>query len=340
MAYKGWDKIKIHTDKGFVKGIAPIIISASRATDIPAFHAKWFVERLKAGYLKWVNPFNGTAQYVSFANARVIVFWTKNPQPMIHYLPLIDEKNINYYFTFTLNDYEQEGFEPNVPPLLERVATFQKLSAKIGREKVVWRFDPLILTERLDTDRLMDKIYSLAVKLHRFTEKLVISFVDIHNYSKVSRNLQQAGYQCREFSVEDMDKLARGLALMRQEFGLEIATCGERIDLKNYGIVKNKCVDDVLMRKIFKDDTKLMNFLNCEQKEQSLFGEDDQAMDLKDKGQRNACNCIVSKDIGQYNTCLHLCRYCYANNSEKTVKANFSEINDKTSETIIPNYRE
>ncbi len=135
---KPWKIIDITRDNGeIVKGIAPEIISASRSTDIPAFYARWFFNRLEKGYVRWDNPFNKLLpQYVSFKNVRVIVFWTKNPKPIMPFLLLLDKKGINYYFQYTVNDYDDEGFEPNVPPLSERIETMKQLAEKIGKEVV------------------------------------------------------------------------------------------------------------------------------------------------------------------------------------------------------------
>ena len=127
---------KIHRNYGdVVDGNAPVIVSASRSTDIPAFYAKWFINRLAAGYCVWYNPFNQKAMRISFNKTKVIVFWTKNPEPLIEYLPELDKRGIRYYFQFTLNDYESEGFEPNVPALEQRIETFKRLSSLIGKEK-------------------------------------------------------------------------------------------------------------------------------------------------------------------------------------------------------------
>ena len=146
------DKTFITTDDGKqVEATAPVIISASRSTDIPAFYAKWFFNRLAKGYCVWYNPFNQQPMYVSFKKCKVVVFWTKNPAPIIPYLPELDKRGIHYYFQVTLNDYEQEGFEPNVPSVKSRIATFRLLSELIGKERVIWRFDPLIVTPQLTT---------------------------------------------------------------------------------------------------------------------------------------------------------------------------------------------
>lgn len=346
MTLKSWDKVKIKTDKGeLTDAIVPIIISASRSTDIPALHAEWFINRFNKGYVVWENPFNrNQRQYVSFEKTRVIVFWTKNPEPIIPFLKEIDDRGINYYFHFTLNDYENEGLEPHVPKLEKRIDIFKKLSDKIGKEKVIWRFDPLILTDKLGVEDLFDKVYRVGEDIHKYTEKLVISFADIEPYSKVKRNLKNAGIQCREFDQLAMEKFAEKIQKLTKEWGLEIATCAETFDLHKYNIKHNKCIDDDLLIKLFKKDKILMEFIGVKEehapKEINLlsFGGGSEPEinrnKLKDKGQRKECGCIVSKDIGQYNTCNHLCVYCYANFSEKVVCENLKKLT-KNSESIL-----
>ena len=145
MAHK---KIVIRNEQSVdVEAIAPVIVSASRATDIPAFYADWFFNRLDKGYLAWRNPFNGKDSYVSFANTRFVVFWSKNPKPLIPYLPILKDKGIGFYIQFTLNDYDAEQLEPGVSRLAERIDTFKRIVDEYGLGSVVWRFDPLILTD-------------------------------------------------------------------------------------------------------------------------------------------------------------------------------------------------
>jgi DNA repair photolyase len=237
MSFSGWQKVTINTPNGTVEGIAPVIISVSRATDIPAFYADWFMHRLRTGYVKWFNRFNGQSRYVSFDKTRAIVFWTKNAEPMMKYLPEINERGINYYFTYTLNGYEKEKLEPKVPPLQQRIDTFKRLSDTIGKGKVVWRFDPLILTNTITVDALLDKIYGIGKQIHTHTEKLVISFIDINLYKKVRQNLVTAGFRdCKEFTLEDMTEIAIGLQEINKEWNIEIANCAEARDLSAYGI--------------------------------------------------------------------------------------------------------
>lgn len=115
---------------------APVIISASRATDIPTFYSDWFISRWEAGYIKWMNPFNNQPLYVSFKNVRAVVFWTKNPRPMFKYLDYMDQNIPNYYFQFTLNDYDQEHFEAKVPKLESRIEAFKELSQRLGKKEL------------------------------------------------------------------------------------------------------------------------------------------------------------------------------------------------------------
>ncbi len=345
---KSWQPIEIVTDNGELKkGIAPLIISASRSTDIPAFYAKWFINRLEKGYVTWINPFNRTnPQYISFKKARVVIFWTKNPKPIIPYLDQISEKGLQFYFQYTINDYEKEGFEPNVPSLKKRIETLKELSEKIGKEKVIWRFDPLILTKELTVRELLKKIWYLGKQTIEYTDKLVFSFADIKAYRKVQSNLiketdyfDKTNIDNSEFTKEQQIEFAEGITKILDEWkkinpNFTIATCAEDIELKQYNIKHNKCIDDELMIKLFADDKILMEFLGYNPNN-SIFGIDSRG-NLKDKGQRLACGCILSKDIGSYNTCNHLCVYCYANTSASLVKKNLGLITEK-SESILPN---
>lgn len=304
--------ISIHDDNGAgVSAQAPLIISASRATDIPAFYADWFLRRLEKGYVRWRNPFSGQDCYVSFGNTRFIVFWSKNPAPLLPYLPMFKERGIGCYIHFTLNDYEAEGLEPNVPSLPQRIETFRRAVEVLGHGAVVWRFDPLILTDKINIDILLEKIAHIANALTGYTEKLVFSFADIESYKKVSRNLRQSGINYREWDDETMREFASRLSTLdHNNWNLELATCAERIDLSEYGIEHNRCIDPELISRLAPDDANLQNFLYTAR---------------MDTGQRKACGCILSKDIGAYNTCPHGCLYCYANTSSASALSNYNK---------------
>ncbi len=346
------DKEIIISDQGIrVEAIAPVIISASRSTDIPAFYAKWFFNRLAKGYCVWYNPFNQQPMYVSFKNCKVIVFWTKNPAPIIPYLPELDKRGIHYYFQVTLNDYVKEGFEPIVPSVEERVETFKTLSNFIGKEKVIWRFDPLIITPNIGPRELLTRIWNVGNKLKGYTDKLVFSFVDVKAYRKVQNNLVKETMLFTKEDVENAEanfaqriEIVEGLKKIREVWykdgwTVEMATCAEDIDLEAYGIEHNRCIDGELMKRIFSDDKELVYYLHTlKWPERDMFGEippiPQKPKNVKDTGQRKICGCMVSKDIGMYNTCRHFCVYCYANTSKEAVLRNKDKHNDE-SESII-----
>ena len=346
------DKIHITIENGdSVEATAPVIISASRSTDIPAFYAKWFFNRLAKGYCAWYNPFNQQKMYISFSKCRAIVFWTKNPKPIMPYLHILDEMGIHYYFQVTLNDYTKEGFEPNVPSVEERIETFKNLSDTIGKEKVIWRFDPLIITPTIGPQELLTKIWHIGNKLKGYTEKLVFSFVDVKAYRKVQNNLVKETVFFTKEDVENAEanyaqriEIVQGLKKIReawheQGWDVEMATCAEDIDLESYGIEHNRCIDGELMKRIFADDEELVYYLHTlKWPERDMFGNippiPKKEKKVKDFGQRKICGCMVSKDIGMYNTCRHFCVYCYANTSKDCVLRNAEKHNEK-SESII-----
>ena len=340
------DKLTITTDDGKqVEATAPVIISASRSTDIPAFYAKWFFNRLAKGYCVWYNPFNRQPMYISFARCRVVVFWTKNPAPIIPYLPELDKRGIHYYFQVTLNDYAKEGFEPNVPSVEERVKTFIELSNLIGKERVIWRFDPLVITSDIGPRELLTRIWNVGNRLKGCTDKLVFSFVDVKAYKKVQNNLVKETMFFTKDDVENAEanpaqrtEIVEGLAKMRDSWhrggwNVEMATCAEDIDLEAYDIHHNRCIDGELMKRIFADDRELVYYLHTlKWPERDMFGEvppiPQKQKNVKDTGQRKICGCMASKDIGMYDTCRHFCVYCYANTSKEAVLRNARAHND------------
>lgn len=325
-------------DNSKVEAQTPAIISASRSTDIPAFYSDWFINRWEAGYIKWTNPFNGQALYVSFKKARCVVFWSKNPRPLMKHLDWLDINIPNYYFQFSLNDYDKEKYEAKVPSVESRIKTFKELSQRLGKKRVVWRYDPLLLTKEIDVNELLIRVKNIGEKIHEYTEKLVFSFADIGIYKKVQNNLKKEEVPYIEWTEELMDEFAKGIYEINKSWNLELGTCSEKIDLEKYGIVHNKCIDDDLMIDLFSEDKELMDFLGVEITPADLFndGEIIKTKKLKDKGQREDCGCVIAKDIGAYNTCPHECNYCYANTSKEIAKKNYqSYLNNKNKESII-----
>ena len=349
-----WQKTQIKRENGeTVDAQAPIIVSASRSTDIPAFYADWFFHRLKVGYSAWTNPFNGVKSYVSYQDTRFIVFWSKNPRPLLPYLDYLKERNIGCYIQYTLNDYEKEGLERGVPKLSERIDTFKQLVDKLGKGRVIWRFDPFILTDAISIDALLSKIENIGDQLQGYTEKLVFSYADILSYRKVKANLEKSNIPYHDWTEPQMLEFAERLAELNKKWGYTLATCGEKVDLQQFGIEHNHCVDDALIIRFAYEDKELMNFLKVKMfpmPAPNLFGESESLPkdaiflpnntyathgDNRDKGQRLFCGCIVSKDIGEYNTCPHLCEYCYANTSKQMAVHNYNCHKDNQwSETI------
>lgn len=347
-----WKHTEILIDGKPAKAQAPEIVSASRSTDIPAFYSKWFFHRLSVGYSAWTNPFNGVKSYVSYENTRFIVFWSKNPRPLLSHLEELEEKGINCYVQYTLNDYEDDGLERNVRPLSERLETFHLLKERLGLGGVVWRFDPMILTDSIGVDELLRKVENIGNQLKGETEKLVFSYADIMEYRKVKANLDKCGIPYRLWTIGQMEEFAQGLNELNKAWGYKLATCGEKIDIEKYGIEHNRCIDgDLIVRRAYKDK-KLMDFMGVKLQtaSPSLFGDCDipeGAIELpnnqyffsvhkKDKGQREFCGCMAAKDIGEYNTCPHQCEYCYANTSKEKAMENYKKHKlNPNSESII-----
>lgn len=272
-----------------------MIISASRRTDLPAFYSEWFMKRINAGYCTFVNPFNrNQVSYVSLQPEDVdaIVFWTKNPKPLMPHLKTLDEKGYKYYFQFTLNGYP-EVIEGHVPDVAFSIETFQNLSMAIGKEKVIWRYDPLIFSNITDVDYHLERFNHIAGQLAQYCENVVISLVD--DYRKAGNNfkrLEKDGVKIdMNVPIEEIKRLLTQMAQTARQYGLDIYTCAEEADFDEIGIKHGKCIDIDYLKKVFAAD-----FID--------YG--------KDKFQREECGCAVSKDIGVYDTCLHGCAYCYA----------------------------
>lgn len=346
-----WPKIDIAVEGKRVKAIAPVIVSASRSTDIPAFYAEWFFNRLQKGYSAWRNPFNGVRTYVSYVNTRFIVFWSKNPLPLFPHLAYLEGRGIKSYIQYTLNDYELEGLEGGVPSLAQRIDTFKRLVEAMGLGSVVWRFDPLLLTDTISIQTILERVARIGDALRGYTEKLVFSYADVAAYKKVRYNLAQAGVAYREWSEGDMEQFAAELSRMNLARGwrYELATCSERIDLARYGIAHNRCIDGDLIARIAWQDRALMEFMKvnllplpstgpsrlpagCIRLPNSQYFV---SSHKKDSGQRPLCGCMAAKDIGEYNTCPHVCAYCYANSSMQKACANWAKhLQNCNSDTI------
>ena len=296
-----WKYTDISINGRLVKAQAPIIVSASRSTDIPAFYTDWFFKRLEIGYSAWTNPFNGVKSYVSYDKTRFIVFWSKNPRPLLDYLNILEERNIKCYIQYTLNDYESEKLE-KVPPLAKRIETFKLLVERLGKGAVVWRFDPMILTDNITIEDLLCKVKNIGDQLKGYTEKLVFSFADISLYKKVKANLEKNGIPYHEWTTEQMEEFAEKLSIMNKERGwnYSLATCGEKIDIHKYGIEHNRCIDGDLIARLAWEDKKLMDFMKIKVEDipaPSLFGEPELPNGKKTQDNDNIVNAWQQKTL-------------------------------------------
>lgn len=271
-----------------------MIISASRRTDIPAVYPEWFMNRLREGEVFVPNPYNRkkvTRIALSPDTVDCIVFWTKNPEPLMPYLQEIEELGYRFSFQMTVTDYESD-LEPGVPPLEESIATFLLLSERIGKERIDWRFDPILLTEKYSAAYHAEKFEMMCEWLHQATERCVISFVDAYKENRYS-----------ELEPEVIRRLAEMFSGIAGKYRLPLYTCAETIDLSPYGIRHGACIDAKRIEKITGYKLNLK----------------------RDKGQRPECRCAQSIDIGMYDTCIHGCRYCYATGKEESAKKKYRE---------------
>lgn len=271
-----------------------MILSVSRRTDIPAFYSKWFMQRLREGYVLVRNPMN----YHQVSNVSLdpqvidcIVFWTKNAAPLI---PHLEEIRAKYpmYFQYTLNAYGKD-IEPALPALESKLATFCSLSEQIGVDAVIWRYDPILISEKYTVAWHIEQFRTIAEALRGKTLTCVFSFIDI--YEKVKRNIHGLGV--RPCTAEEMDTIVAAFAAIAKQCHMKLCTCSETMDFDKYGVFHGCCIDGGLIEKLTGWTMKAK----------------------KDPNQRPTCGCLESVDIGQYNTCMHGCRYCYANFNPQTV---------------------
>ncbi len=275
-----------------------MIISASRRTDIPAFFGEWFSNRIKAGFFYRINPFNPN-QVKGFSllpeDVDAFVFWTKNPRPFLKQLDLIEGMGFNYLFHFTFNNYPSL-LEPGAPSVGQRLEAFKELSDRIGPKRVIWRYDPVILSSLTPKEYHLEKITELAWELAGYTERMVISFLDF--YGKVQKRLDRlsssTGIRFQDWlaveNLESLHNLASQIPGIAKDNGIQIYTCSEAVDLQKYCILPGSCIDGTLINETFGLQKRWR----------------------KDPCQRKNCQCVTSIDMGVYDTCKLGCAYCYA----------------------------
>jgi hypothetical protein len=279
-----------------------MIVSASRRTDIPAFYAKWFLNRVRLGWCLVPNPFNrNQVSMVSLSAAEVdaFVFWSRNPRPLMRYLDELDDMGCQYYFLFTLVGYP-DRIDPGSPPLSQSIRTFQELSARVGPQRVIWRYDPIVLSGLSGTGFHESNFRLVAQELKGATGRCVISFVK--PYRKARARMEAAAQGSTEpvdFGSLPVRGLLSVISESARENGIEIFSCASEQDLSAFGINPSKCIDADLISKLFAIEISAP----------------------KDPRQRKECGCAASRDIGMYDTCLFGCSYCYATSSLERAKA-------------------
>lgn len=287
-----------------------MIIHTGMRTDIPAFYAEWFANRLKDGFVLARNPYHPsqvTRYQLDPEVVDLIGFCTKNPEPMLKYMDLL--KPYGMYWFVTITPYGKE-IEPFVPKKEKVIQSFQKLSEIVGVDCVGWRYDPILLNETYTIPYHLECFRSMAEKLEGYTQTCVISFIDI--YEKVYRNFPEAK------QVEKADRLYLGEQIIQiaSEHGMTVKPCGEGTELAKFGADCKGCM------------TK-------ETYERALHT----TLDIPKKAPaRRECACFLGNDIGAYNTCMHLCRYCYANYDRKSVEQNY-RMHDPYSPLLTGNIR-
>ncbi len=270
-----------------------MILSASRRTDVPAFYASWFMNRIREGWCTVPNPFN--PKQVSRISLKpedvdLIVFWTRHARPLFPFLNELDDRGYHYYFLYTLMN-NPRVLEPKSPAYKRALNTVRSLSSRIGHEKVIWRYDPIVFTQITDSDFHRETYHHLAECLKGYAKRSIISIMDI--YPKVQKRLNRLetkGIRILEPTGEEVANLMKSIATSARLNGMEVRSCAEAPGFEPYGIQPGKCIDEEMIRLVFGLEVPK----------------------LKDPSQRPHCGCVKSRDIGMYDTCLFGCRYCYA----------------------------
>ena len=288
-----------------------MIINTGQRTDIPAFYAEWFANRLREGFVCVRNPYNPSqvSRYrLDPTVVDVIGFCTKNPAPMFPYMDLL--KDYGQYWFMTITPYGRD-MEPNVPDKHRLLEDFKRLSEQVGVNAIGWRYDPILLSERYTTAYHLRAFETMASALEGYTQTAVISFIDL--YPKVRRNFPEV----QEVRAEERIRLGKALIEIASAHGMIVKPCAEGDELAPYGADCGGCM-------------RLGDYEKAIGKKLSA---------PKRKGARAGCACYLACDIGAYNTCKHLCKYCYANAEPARVLTQ-SRLHDPRSPFLIGNYRD
>ena len=278
-----------------------MILFASGRTDIPAFYSNWFINRVKAGFVDVRNPFNQKlVSRIYFSDVDLIMFCSKNPLPMINKLDIL---KVPVLFHVTITPYGKD-VEPNIPDKRLIIEGVKKLSLVLGIDNVVVRYDPIFLSDKYNVDYHIKAFDKLCKNLNGYVNKIIVSFMD--EYKNVRKNKNILKYKA--FTREDYKKIGEAFSKSAMDNGMSVQTCFEDEDLTQYGFVKGECLSHELAYILTGKKFKSSNV-------------------RKEK----KCECVQMVDIGDYNSCMHMCKYCYANYDEKAVSSNFERHDDNSS---------
>ncbi|MCE5245127.1 MAG: DUF1848 domain-containing protein [Desulfobacteraceae bacterium] len=293
-----------------------MIVSVSRRTDVPSFYTEWFMNRIRAGWCSVPNPFNpAQVSRVSLApeDVDVLVFWTRNPRPLLDFLPELEARRYRSVFLYTILGYPRE-IDPGSPPLETALKTFRELSRTIGPGRMAWRYDPILLTNATGVPYHLERYREIAEALEGFTHRSIVSIARI--YRKLQRRLDRLaarGIRLLPAGEESFSHLLPRLAETAHGCGMSIQACAPEIDVEHFGIERGSCIDGPWLSR--------------------LFGLDFDTG--KDAGQRKQCGCAPSRDIGMYDSCLTGCAYCYATSDFERAKANHAA-HDSRAPSLLP----
>ena len=278
-----------------------MILFASGRTDIPAFYSKWFINRVKAGFVDVRNPFNqNLVSRINFSDVDLIMFCSKNPLPMIDKLKML---KVPVLFHVTITPYSKD-VEPNIPDKRLIIEGVKKLSLVLGIDNVVLRYDPIFLSDKYNVDYHIRAFDKLCKNLNGYVNKIIVSFMDEYKNVRSNKNI----LKYRTFTREDYKKIGEAFSKSAMDNGMSVQTCFEENDLTEYGFVKGECLSHELAYILTGKKFKSSNV-------------------RKEK----KCECVQMVDIGDYNSCMHMCKYCYANYDEKAVSSNFKMHDDNSS---------
>lgn len=278
-----------------------MILFASGRTDIPAFYSKWFINRVKAGFVDVRNPFNqNLVSRINFSDVDLIMFCSKNPLPMIDKLKML---KVPVLFHVTITPYSKD-VEPNIPDKRLIIEGVKKLSLVLGIDNVVLRYDPIFLSDKYNVDYHIRAFDKLCKNLNGYVNKIIVSFMDEYKNVRSNKNI----LKYRAFTREDYKKIGEAFSKIAMDNGMSVQTCFEDNDLTEYGFVKGECLSHELAYILTGKKFKSSNV-------------------RKEK----KCECVQMVDIGDYNSCMHMCKYCYANYDEKAVSSNFKMHDDNSS---------